>query len=132
MKIAYLHRREQDHLLTTDDDIHHTIENFELSNEISFVSFSDVPTKEFFDSTENSSPKSLTNQDNANTIRATNDTVTVSTVKDFSDKIEYREMNEQSSIACIANQKQEERDTRNLTKANALFIAVAWTVKPAF
>ncbi len=125
IKIAYWHWREQGHLLTTNDDIHHMMENFELYNKISFISLFDVPVKEFFDLTENSSPKSLTNQDNANKTLTTNDTVTVSTVKDFSGKIEYREMNEQSGIVCLANQIQDERRKRNLTKDNDLFIAIA-------
>jgi hypothetical protein len=86
IKIAYLHRRENGHLLSKKDDIDHMMENFELSEDISFVSLSDVPVKEFFNSVESSSPKSTTNQNNAHQTPTNNKTVTESTVKDFSGK----------------------------------------------
>jgi hypothetical protein len=65
IKIAYLQRKEKGHLLSTKDGIDHVMENFELSKDISFVSLSDIPMREFFNSVESSSPKSTTNQDNA-------------------------------------------------------------------
>jgi hypothetical protein len=69
------------------------MENFELSEDISFMTLSDVPVKDFFKSAESSSPKSTTNQDNAHLTPTNNKTVTVSTVKDFSGKVQYTEIN---------------------------------------
>ncbi len=92
IKIAYLHRRENGHLLSTKDDIDYMMENFELSEEISFVSLSDIPVKEFFNSAESRSPKSTINQDNSHQTPTTSLTVTVPTVKDFSGKVQYTEI----------------------------------------
>jgi hypothetical protein len=132
IKIAYLHRRENGHLLSTKDDIDHMMENFELFEDISFMSLSDIPVKEFFNSAESSSPKSTTNQDNAHQTPSTSLTVTVSTVKDFSGKVQYTEIKELPNISCLHSQIYKERRECNLTRFDALFIAVAWTVKPAF
>jgi hypothetical protein len=96
------------------------------------VSLSEVPAKEFFNSAENSSPKSLTNQDTVAKSLTNNNTATMSTVKDFFGKIEYREFDKKSDIACLANQIQDKRRKCNLTMAHALFIVVAWIVKPSF
>lgn len=75
IKIAYLQRRETGVLDSTKDDIDHMLENFESSNEISFVSLSDVPVKDFFESVHNS-----------NHIQSINDmeTITIATTKGFS------------------------------------------------
>ncbi len=103
IKIAYLHRsrRENGLLLSTKDDIDHMMENFELSEDISFVSLSDVPMREFLKSAESNAPKFTTKQDNAHQTPTNNKTVTVSTVKDFSGKVQYTEINKLPDIPCL-------------------------------
>jgi len=91
------------------------------SKEIPFVSLSDVPVKEFFESQESNTLKCNTNQD----------TVTISTMKSFSGDSHYREMNENPNTECLLDQIIEERQERNLNNEDALFIAVAWIVTPA-
>ncbi len=96
------------------------------------MSLSDIPVQEFFNSAESGSPKSTTNQDNAHQTPTTSLTVTVSTIKDFSGKVQYTEIKKLPNISCLHSQIHEERCKCNLTRSNALFIAVTWTVKPAF
>jgi hypothetical protein len=92
IKIAYLQRRETGVLDSTKDDIDHMLENFESSNEISFVSLSDVPMKDYFDS--------------SNDIRSINDmeTITVTTTKGFSGGIHYQEMTDNPETVCLSHQ----------------------------
>ncbi len=66
------------------------MENFAESNEISFVSLSDVPVKEFFESKEITTLKCNTNHD----------TVTISI---------YREIHENPNTECLLDQIAEER-----------------------
>ena len=99
------------------------MENLALSNEISFVSLSDVPVKEFFDSQASPTLKCDTNHD----------TVAISTMKSFSGDVHYREINDNPDTECLLDQIAQERQERNLlNNEDVLFIAVAWIVKPAF
>jgi hypothetical protein len=123
IKIAYLCRRENGTVGTTKDDIDLMMENLALSNEISFVSLSDVPVKEFFDSQASPTLKCDTNHD----------TVTISTMKSFSGDVHYQEINDNpdTDTECLLDQIAQERQERNLNNEDAQFIAVAWIVKPA-
>ena len=49
IKIAYLCRRENGTINSTKDDIDVVMENLAESDEVSFVSLSYVPVKEFFE-----------------------------------------------------------------------------------
>ncbi len=60
------------------------------------------------------------------------DTCTISTSKSFTGSVKYRVIDEKSDVACLSQQIMEEREERSLHKEDALFIAVAWIVKPAF
>ena len=52
-------------------------------------------------------------------------------MKSFSGEIHYWEVNENPNTECLLDQIAEERQERNLKNEDALFIAVAWIVKPA-
>ncbi len=81
------------------------------------MSLSDVPIKDYFD--VNSTDCNVT-------------TMTMSTIKSFTSHVHYEPINESSAISSLSTQINEERSERNLQKEEALFIAVAWIVKPAF
>ncbi len=49
MKASYLCRRENGDLHLANDDIDQMMDNMAKSDEISFVSLSDVPIKDYFD-----------------------------------------------------------------------------------
>jgi len=117
MKVAYLCRRGNGDLHSPRDDIDQMMDNMAKSDEISFVSLSDVPIKDYFDE--------LSNDYNV-------DTLTMSTTKSFTGHVHYQPINESSAISSLSAQINEERTERNLQKEEALFIAVAWIVKPAF
>ncbi len=117
MKVAYLCRRENGDLQSARDDIAQMMDNMAKSDEISFVSLSDVPIKDYFD--EISTDYNV-------------DTLTMSTTKSFTGHVHYQPINESSAISTLSTQINEERTERNLQKEEALFIAVAWIVKPAF
>ena len=104
IKTAYLCRRENGTVCTTKDDIDLMMENLALSNEISFVSLSDVPVKEFFDSQASPTLKCDTNHD----------TVAISTMKSFSGDVHYREINDNPDTECLLDQIAQERQERNL------------------
>ncbi len=87
------------------------------SDEISFVSLSDVPIKDYFDVT---------------TTDFDVDTITISTTKAFTGHVHYEPINKSSAISSLSAQVNEESSERYLQKKEALFIAVAWIVKPAF
>jgi hypothetical protein len=87
------------------------------SDEISFVSLSDVPINNYFD-------ELITDYDV--------DTLTISTSKSFTGQVHYQPVNESSAISTLSEQINEEKTERNLQKEEALFIAVMWIVKPAF
>jgi hypothetical protein len=117
MKAAYLCRRENGDLQSPRDDIDQMMDNMAKSDEISFVSLSDVPIKDYFD--ELSTDYDV-------------DTLTMSTTKSFTGHVHYEPINESSVISSLSAQINEERSEQNLQKEEALFIAVAWIVKPAF
>jgi hypothetical protein len=117
MKAAYLCRRENGDLNSPRDDIDQMMDNMAKSDEISFVSLSDVPMKDYFD--VNSTDCDVT-------------TMTMSTTKLFTGHVLYEPINKSSAISSLATQINEERSERNLQNEQALFIAVAWIVKPAF
>ena len=85
------------------------------SDKISFVSLSDVPIKDYFD---------------VNNTDCNVDTMTISTTKSFTGHVHYDPINEGSAISSLSAQINEERSERYLQKEEALFIAVAWIVKP--
>jgi hypothetical protein len=117
MKVAYLCRRENGDLNSPRDDIDQMMDNMAKSDKISFVSLSDVPIKNYFD--VNSTDWDVT-------------TMTMSTTKLFTGHVHYEPINKSSAISSLATQINEERSERNLQNEQALFIAVAWIVKPAF
>ena len=53
-------------------------------------------------------------------------------MKSFSGDVHYREINDNPDTECLLYQIAQERQERKLNNVNALFIAVAWIVKPAF
>jgi hypothetical protein len=117
MKATYLCRTENGDLNSPRYDTDQMMDNMAKSDEISFVSLSDVPIKDYFD--VNSTGCDVT-------------TMTMSTTKLFTGHVHYEPINESSAISSLATQINEERSERNLQKEQALFIAVAWIVKPAF
>ncbi len=117
MKAAYLCRREHVALNSPRDDIDQMMDNMAKSDKISFVFLSDVPIKDYFD------------------VKSTDcyvNTMTMSTTKSFTGHVHYEPINESSEISFLSAQINKERSERNLQKEEALFIAVAWIVKPAF
>jgi hypothetical protein len=117
MKVAYLCWRENGDLNSPRDDIDHMMDNLIKSDKISFVSFSDVPIRDYFDVT---------------TTDFDVDTITISTTKAFTGHVHYEPINESSEISSLSAQINKERSERYLQKEEALFIAVAWIVKPSF
>ncbi len=117
MKAAYLCRKEHVDLNSPRDDIDQMMDNMAKSDEISFVSLSDVPIKDYFD------------------VKSTDcyvNTMTMSTTESFTGHVHYEPINDSSTISSFSAQINEERSERNLQKEEALFIAVAWIVKPSF
>ena len=117
MKVAHLYRREDGDLHSPRDDIDQMMDNMAKTDKISFVSLSGVPIKDYFDE--------LSTDYNV-------DTLIMSTTKSFTGRVHYQPINESSAISSLSAQINEERTERNLQKEEALFIAVAWIVKPAF
>ncbi len=117
MKVAYLCRREHVDPNSPRDDIDHMMDNMAKSDMISFVSLSDVPIKDYFD------------------VKSTDcnvNTMTMSTTMSFTGHVHYEPINESSAISSLSAQINEGRSEQNLQKEEALFIALAWIVKPAF
>jgi hypothetical protein len=56
----------------------------------------------------------------------------MSTTKSFTGHVHYQPINKSSAISSLSAQINEERIEQNLQKEEALFIAAAWIVKPAF
>ncbi len=117
MKAAYLCRRENRDLNAPKDDIDQMMDNMANSHKISFVSLSDVPIKDYFD---------------VNNTDCDVDTMTILTTKSFNGHVHFEPINESSEISSLSAQINEERSEWCLQKVEALFIAVAWIVKPAF
>ncbi len=117
MKLAYLCRRENGDLNSPRDDIDQMMDNMAMSDDISFVSLSDVPIKDYFD---------------VNNTDCDVDTMTISTTKSFTGHVHYEPINESSENSSLSAQINEERSERCLQKEEALFIAIAWIMKPEF
>jgi hypothetical protein len=116
IKAAYLCRRENGDLNSPRDDIDQMMDNMAKSDKVSFVSLSDVSIKDYFD----------VNNPDCNV-----DTMNISTTNSFTGHEHYEPINESSDISSLSAQIYEERSERCLQKEEALFIAVAWIVKPA-
>ena len=99
------------------------IENFSTSDDISFISLSDVSGKVFFDNNLDAQVKSPTHQD---------DTMTISTYKVSPGEVRYTDIKNNNKLVGLSNEISEEQEERKLSENDALFIAVAWIVKPAF
>jgi hypothetical protein len=82
-----------------------------------FVFLSEVPIKDYFD---------------VNNTDCNVDTMTISTTKSFTGHVHYEPINESSEISSLSAPINEGRSEWCLQKEDALFIAVAWIVKPAF
>ncbi len=117
MKATYLCRRENRDLNSPRDNIDQMMDNMAKSDEISFVSLSHVPIKDYFD---------------ANNTDCNVDTMNISTTKSITGHVNYEPINESSEISSLSAQINEERSEQCLQKEEALLIAVAWIVKPAF
>ncbi len=81
------------------------MDNMAKSDEISFVSLSDVFIKDYFD---------VKNTD------CYVNTMTMSTTKSFTGHVYYEPINESSAISSLSAQINEERSERNLQKEEAL------------
>jgi hypothetical protein len=106
MKATYLRRRENVDLNSPRDDIDQMMDNMAKSDEISFVSLSDVPIKDNFD------------------VKSTGcnvNTMTMSTTKSFTGHVHYEPISESSAISSLSAQINEERSEWNLQKEEALF-----------
>ncbi len=127
LKIDYLYKKfnKSDHAA---DDIANMLSDFETSKEISFTSLSNVPVEEYFESANcvNESSNSDTTEQK---------TMTMQTTRKENGKVTNCQLNESdndltsSPIDDIAEQ---ERIERNLRPSQVLFIAIAWTLVPAF
>ena len=95
LKVAYFGRKANGKLDSMKDDIDYMMENFVNSDEISFISLSDVSGKEFFDT--NAQLKSHTPQDYTVTI--------LSTYKVSPGNVRYTEINNNSNLECLSKQK---------------------------
>ena len=95
--------------------------DFVNSDEISFISLSDVSATDFFDT------DALVNSD-----KTQDDTVTISTFKISPGDVRYTEIKNNTNLDGLSKQISEEREECNLSQKDALFITVAWIVKPAF
>ena len=93
MKAAYLCRRENGDLHSASDDIDQMMDNMAKSDEISFVSLSDVPIKDYFD--EFSTDYNV-------------DTLTMSTTKSFTGRVHYQPIHESSAMSTLSAKINEE------------------------
>ncbi len=101
MKAAYLCRKENGDYNSPLDDIYKMMDNMAKSDEISFVSLSDVLIKDYFDF----------NNTDCNVA-----TITISTTKSFTGHVHYEPIHESSKIASLSAQINEERSERYLQK----------------
>ena len=117
IKIIYMSNKSSGKHDSAKDDIELMIDDFESSDEISFIALSDVPMKDMF-------PDLC--QD------ANDDTITISSYKSSPGLIISKKLNDDGHMADLASKVAEERVERNLSINKNLFIAVAWVVKSAF
>jgi hypothetical protein len=104
MKVAYLCRRENGDLNSPRDDIDQMMDHMAMSDEISCVSLSDVPIKDYFD---------------VNNTDCNVDTMTISTTKSFTGHVHYESINESSEISSLSTQINEERSKWCLQKGRS-------------
>ena len=95
------------------------IDDFESSDEITFVALSDVPMKDMFPDLDKDT---------------NDDTITISSYsyKSSPGSISSKKLNDDGHMPDLANKVAQERVEHNLSINENLFIAVAWVVKPAF
>ncbi len=84
---------------STKDNIDCMIEIFSTSDNISFISLSDVSRKEFFDNNLDAQVKSPTHQD---------DTMTISTYKVSPGEVRYTDFKNNNKLVGLSNQISEE------------------------
>jgi hypothetical protein len=111
MKAAYLCRKHNGDLNSATDHFCVVINTLVKSNEISFVSLSDVPVKVYF-GREPLPDASL-------------ETVTISTSKAFTGYVQCSLIDDASDISSLSQQIINKRAQRKLIKEDSLFIGVA-------
>ena len=121
IKVAYLGRKANGKLDSTKDEIDIMMGDFVNSDEISFISLSDVSATDFFDTDAQ-----------VNSDKTPDDTVSISSFKLSPGDVRYTKIKNNTNLEGLSKQISEEREERNVGKKDALFIAVAWIVKPAF
>ena len=114
-------RKSNGKLDSTKDKIDIMMGDFVNSDEISFISLSDVSATDFFDTDAQ-----------VNSDKTPDDTVTISSFKLSPGDVRYTKIKNNTNLEGLSKQISEEQQERNLSKKDALFIAVAWIVKPAF
>ncbi len=115
--MSYLSQKANRKHQSTNSDIEHMTTNFKDSNEISFISFSDVPIQDYLDGTGENS-----HDDNTHILMADKVTVTISTYKHLNREITFTEIDDKKMKQRVANERRE----RQLNQSDRLFIAVAW------
>ncbi len=123
MEVAYLNRKNNQEDLKRGEDIDLMLENFEKSNEIRFTTLSDVPRHELYDDSNFSRKNNSLNED---------ESIAVSTTKHIDGSIINSPVSNISPIKGIEPLAKVECRERQLSKNDILFIAIAWTVLPAF
>ena len=121
IKVANLGRKANGKLDSTKDEIDIMMGDFVNSDEISFISLSDVSATDFFDTDAQ-----------VNSDKTPDDTVSISSFKLSPGDVRYTKIKNNTNLEGLSKQISEEREERNVGKKDALFIAVAWIVKPAF
>ena len=91
VKIAYLSQKANGKYQSTDNGIEHMISNFKDSNEISFISFSDVPIQEYIEGKVDEIMEETTQMSMDD-----NTTVTVCTHKQDDNNITFTEINDEN------------------------------------
>ena len=116
-KIIYISNKSSGKHDSVKDDIEQMIDDFESSDEKTFVALSDVPMKDMFPDLDKDT---------------NDDTITISSHKSSPGSISSKKLNDDGHMSDLANKVAQERVGRNLSFNENLFIAVAWVVKPAF
>ena len=121
IKVAYLGRKSNGKLDSTKDKIDIMMGDFVNSDEISFISLSDVSATDFFDSDA---------QVNSDT--SPDDTVTISTFKLLPGDVRYTKIKNNTNLKGLSEQISEERQERNLSKKDALVGGVCFPYSSLF
>ena len=93
IKVAYFGRKANGKLDSMKDDIDHMMENFVNSDEISFISLSDVSATDFFDTDAQ-----------VNSGKTPDDTVTISTFKLSPGDVRYTEIKNNTNLDGLSKQ----------------------------